>query len=210
MATGTRGGYTRDRRSGGGFGAFLVGILFTLGAIGVGGWGYLKYGHPPVAAADKAFPLEAQIVHVPLGARIAKELEQPPFGTSEDVYEAGAKIYVASCASCHGTPGHDSPYAKWMYPSAPQLWKKHARNSVVGVSDDEPGETYWKVKNGIRLTGMPSYEHLYSVPQMWQVSLLLKNADQPLPDPVMKILESANTVNLAHEKDIATATVSAQ
>jgi len=27
---------------------------------------------------------------------------------------------------------------------------------VVGVSDDEPGETYWKVANGIRLTGMPA------------------------------------------------------
>jgi hypothetical protein len=46
------------------------------------------------------------------------------------------------------------------------------------------------VKNGIRLTGMPSYEHLYSTAEMWDVSLLLKNADQPLPDPVMKILES--------------------
>jgi thiosulfate dehydrogenase len=154
-----------------------------------GGWGYLHFGHPPVAAADPAFPMEAQIVHVPLGARIKREIQQPPFGTSEDVFEAGAKIYVASCAGCHGTPGHDTPYARWMYPRAPQLWKKHARGSVVGVSDDEPGETFWKVKNGIRLTGMPAYQHLYTDAQMWDVSLLLRNADQQMPDPVVKLLQ---------------------
>ena len=181
-------GYPKDRRSGRALGAFILGILFTLVALGVSGWVYFKHGHPPVAAADPAFPLEAQIVHVPLDARIARELEQPPFGTSEDVYESGAKIYVASCASCHGTPGHDSPFARWMYPGAPQLWKKHSHGNVVGVSDDEPGETYWKVKNGVRLTGMPAYQTLYTSTEMWQVSLLLKNADQPLPDPVMQIL----------------------
>ena len=184
--------YNSDRRSSRALGGFLLGIFFTLVALGVFGWAYLKYGHPPVATADPSFPMEAQIVHVPLGARIAKELEQPPFGTSEEVFESGAKIYVASCASCHGTPGHDSPYARWMFPSAPQLWKKHAHGNVVGVSDDEPGETYWKVKNGIRLSGMPAYQHLYSPTQMWQVSLLLKNADQPLPDPVLHILGSAD------------------
>ena len=75
-----------------------------------------------------------------------------------------------------------------MYPSAPQLWKKHTRNNAVGVSDDEPSETYWKVANGIRLTGMPAYGHVLTDTQMWQVSLLLKNADQQLPEPVVKIL----------------------
>ena len=66
--------------------------------------------------------------------------------------------------------------------SAPQLWKKHAKGNVVGVSDDEPGETYWKVANGIRLTGMPAFNHVLTDTQMWQVTLLLKNADQQLPD----------------------------
>jgi mono/diheme cytochrome c family protein len=74
-----------------------------------------------------------------------------------------------------------------MYPDAPQLWRKH-KNGVVGVSDDEPGETYWKVAHGIRLTGMPAYSNVLSDTEMWQVSLLLKNADKDLPDPVTKIL----------------------
>jgi mono/diheme cytochrome c family protein len=167
---------------------FLLGFLFALICLFSGGWAYLKFGRPPVAVSDPAFPFERQIVHVPLGARIAREMKQPPFGASEDVFEAGARIYRSDCAECHGIPGHDQPYAKYMYPRAPQLWKKHARGTVVGVSDDEPGETYWKVANGIRLTGMPSYQHILTETQMWQVTLLLKNADQPLPGPVEKIL----------------------
>ena len=79
-------------------------------------------------------------------------------------------------------------FAKYMYPGAPQLWKRHARGNVVGVSDDEAGETYWKVANGIRLTGMPSYSEVLSDTEMWQVSLLLKNADKELPMPVTEIL----------------------
>jgi hypothetical protein len=166
----------------------LLGFLLGMVAVALGVAAYLRWGPLPVAVADKPFPFEKNIVRVPLNARIARQMQQPPFGTGEDVYEGGAHVYRADCAECHGTPGHDVPYAKHMYPTAPQLWKKHAKGSVVGVSDDEPGETYWKVANGIRLTGMPSFDHVLTDTQMWQVTLLLKNADQQLPDPVVKIL----------------------
>ena len=204
MATGSRRGYTTNGRSGGGFGAFALGFFLALVVLAAGGWAYLKYGNLPVAPADPAFPFEKDIVQLPLNARIARQMEQPPFGTSEDVFEAGAKVYVAECASCHGTPGHDVAYAKWMYPTAPQLWKKHAHGNVVGVSDDEPGETYWKVKNGIRLTGMPSYEHVLTPAQMWDVTLLVKNADQPLPDPVTAILARGDRSNPDSAKNVPT------
>ncbi len=52
---------------------------------------------------------------------------------------------------------------------------------MIGVTDDPPGETYWKVANGIRLTGMPSFKSVLTDTEMWQVSLLLANADKPLP-----------------------------
>ncbi len=167
---------------------FLSGIVFTLLVLAAGGWIYLHYGHPPVAVTDPAFPLESQLVHIPLDARITRELEQPPFGISEDVFESGAKLYYNHCSGCHGTPGHDSSYAKTEYPGAPQLFRKHAHGSVVGVSDDPAGETFWKIKNGIRLSGMPTYEHILTPTQMWQIALLLKNADQPFPDPVTRLL----------------------
>jgi thiosulfate dehydrogenase len=178
----------KGRSSGGGFGRVLLGFLLGVVAVIVGVAGYLYFGALPVATTDKAFPLERVIVHLPLKARIDREIKTPPFGIDEDVYEGGAKVYRTQCATCHGTPGHDVAFARHMYPAAPQLWKKHATNNVVGVSDDDTGETYWKVANGIRLTGMPAYSQVLTDTQMWQVSLLLKNADQQLPDPVMRIL----------------------
>jgi hypothetical protein len=172
----------------GGLLKFLFGFLFAFVVLFAGVWVYFKYGNPPVATADKPFPFEAQIVHVPLDARIAHDIQTPPFGTGEDVYETGAHVYQQQCASCHGTPGQDVAFAKSMYPVAPQLWKKHSHGNVVGVSDDEAGETFWKIKNGIRLSGMPSFQHTLSSDEMWDVTLLLKNADQQLPDPVVNIL----------------------
>jgi mono/diheme cytochrome c family protein len=59
------------------------------------------------------------------------------------------------------------------------------------VSDDPPGEIYWKVANGIRLTGMPAFKSVLSETEMWQVSLLLANADKPLPPAALVMLHGA-------------------
>ena len=188
MATGKSSNGSSARNSSG-IGKFFLGFVFAFVVLFVGAWIYLKFGQPPVAIADKPFPFEAQIVRVPLQTRIAREMQQPPFGISEDVYETGAMAYKLRCASCHGVPGKDVPFAGGMYPHPPQLWKKQSDGNAVGVSDDEPGETYWKIKNGIRLTGMPSFKGVLTDDEMWDVTLLLKNADQQLPDPVVAILK---------------------
>jgi thiosulfate dehydrogenase len=60
---------------------------------------------------------------------------------------------------------------------------------VVGVSDDPPGETFWKVDNGIRLTGMPSFRKILNQTEEWQVTMLLANADKPLPPEVVSLLQ---------------------
>ena len=96
--------------------------------------------------------------------------------------------YSDHCAVCHGFYGKPSDAGRNMFPDAPPLWQKHPNSDVVGVSDDPPGETYWKVANGIRLTGMPSYKPLLSDTEMWQVSQLLANADKPLPPDALSIL----------------------
>jgi hypothetical protein len=172
----------------GGFGKVFLGFILGVAVVAVGLFLYLHFGPLPVAVADQPFPYEKQVVKLPLNARIDREVKTPPFGISEDVFESGAHIYRAECASCHGVPGHDVASAKYMYPGAPQLWKKHGHSGVVGVSDDTAGETYWKTANGIRLSGMPSFQHILTPTQMWQVSLLLKNADTELPLPVTQIL----------------------
>jgi len=152
---------------------------------------YIAFGRPPVAVADKPFPMEEKIVKIPLGSRIHSEMPgQSPIPADEDNLNAGASIYEDKCEICHGTQTDPSAIGKTMFPTAPQLWVKH-KDGVVGVSDDPVGETYWKIKNGIRLTGMPAYGKALKEKQLWQVSLLLSMADKPLPEEAAKAVGQA-------------------
>ncbi|HEV2136679.1 MAG TPA: cytochrome c [Terracidiphilus sp.] len=156
----------------------IIGILLV--PLGIMVW--FHWGNPPVAVADHPLPFEKQITSVPLHARIDREMvKTPPLEPTDDNLVAGAQIYSDNCAFCHGQKGKNSDFGAHMFPGAPQLWRKHPRGDVVGVSDDPPGETYWKVSNGIRLTGMPAFDKILSDQQMWQVTLLLANANKQLP-----------------------------
>jgi len=174
---------------------FLLGLIIGIILVPVGVYVYFRHGSPPVAVNDPAFPQEKLITHVPLDARIDREMvKNPPVLANEENFVAGAHIYADQCAACHGFHGKPSVIGTHQYPTAPALWEKHRSGDVVGVSDDPPGETYWKVANGIRLTGMPAYKDVLNETQMWQVSLLLANADKPLPPSVVAILNGETTV----------------
>ncbi|HVJ08172.1 MAG TPA: cytochrome c [Acidisarcina sp.] len=168
---------------------FLLGLLLGVLCVPLGALVYFQAGTPPVAVSDKPFPMEETLVHIPMHARIRREAAKAvPMEASATNLEAGAHIYRQQCSACHGLYGRPSAFASHMYPVAPQLWQPHG-NGVVGVSDDPPSETYWKVANGIRLTGMPSYSKVLNQTEMWQVSLLLANADKPMPPGVLELLK---------------------
>lgn len=167
------------------FGVFLGAVVLVVGL-----YLLLKLGPLPVAVNDSAFPYEKQIVKVPLRARVEREIKNSPIEPNEEAFESGAHIYRERCSVCHGTPGHDSDIAKYMYPPPPQLWKKHGSHGAVGLSDEEVGFAYWFVANGVRLTGMPSFSNILTDQEMWQVSLLLKNAKTDLSVPVAQILNA--------------------
>jgi mono/diheme cytochrome c family protein len=119
-----------------------------------------------------------------LHAAMDKEAGKPsPLAADETNLLAGAKVYQAQCAVCHGRSGQpESAIARGMFPHPPQLLPPKK-----GVTDDPVGETYWKVKNGIRLTGMPGYGESLSDEEMWQVSLMLLHADK-LPASAQSVL----------------------
>jgi mono/diheme cytochrome c family protein len=184
-------------------GRFLIGVVLGIVLVPLAVLVWFHFGHLPVAVADTPLPMERQITGVALRARIDSEMvKAPPIqlyggGADESTFLAGAQIYRDQCAACHGFHGKPSSFGGQMYPRAPQLWEKHKKGDVVGVSDDPPGETYWRVSNGIRLTGMPSFKNILSDTQMWQVTLLLANANKPLPPTVVDIVDGQAAVAAA-------------
>jgi thiosulfate dehydrogenase len=162
----------------------LIGFIVGVFILPLFGWLYFRFGYAPVATAEPPIPFEKSLARMALHARIEKEAPKTvPIAATTDNYMAGAHIYRTHCAVCHGLPGQAvSATSKGMFPRPPELFKGH------GVTDDPAGETYWKVNNGIRLTGMPAYGGSLSKDEMWQVSLLLANADK-LPPQVLEILQ---------------------
>jgi mono/diheme cytochrome c family protein len=180
----------------------LIGIVIGLVLAPLAVLGWFRLGHPPVAVADAELPFERQIVNVPMHARIDREMPTAvPIQATEDTFLAGAEIYKNECAACHGFHGKPADFAAHMFPRAPQLWQTHRDGKTVGVSDDAPGETYWKVANGLRLTGMPAYDKVLTETQMWQVSLLLANADKPLPPAVVDLVSGKTPAPVTEPQD---------
>jgi mono/diheme cytochrome c family protein len=175
-------------------GRILFGIVLGVILVPLVVLAWFHFGRVPVAVADPPLPQERFITSVPLDARIDRELiKTPAIQPDENNLVAGAQIYRDDCAVCHGFHGKPSAFGSHMFPDAPPLWEEHhhGTETMMGVTDDPPGETYWKVANGIRLTGMPSYKQVLTETQMWQVSLLLANADKPLPPAALDILKGA-------------------
>jgi len=157
---------------------FVIGILIGVLLVAAGAWFYFTTGWAPVAVADPPMLFEKKLAHSALNSRIGKDphADPPPVPANDATYLAGADIYKQNCAVCHGLPGETkTAIAKGMFPKPPELF--HG----TGVTDDPAWETYWKAKNGIRLTGMPAFKGSLDDTQLWQVSVLLANADKISP-----------------------------
>jgi mono/diheme cytochrome c family protein len=68
-----------------------------------------------------------------------------------DIVHAGARAFAArGCANCHGAPGVNwQKFSEGLQPDPPDL------KDVV--KEREPKELFWVVKNGIKMTAMPSF-----------------------------------------------------
>ena len=161
---------------------FVVGLLVPLFAVFL----FLELGFMPVATHGKALPLEQWAARTALHAAMkGEENREAPFAATQAHLMNGAKVYLKQCAVCHGLPGSEkSAIAAGMFPRPPHLFKGK------GVTDDPAGESYWRVKNGIRLTGMPGFEKSLSDEELWEVSLLVRDADK-LPAGVVSLLNAA-------------------
>ena len=166
-------------------GKFVLGLIIGLVLLPLMVYFYFSTGIAPVAVTAPPMPFEKMFANMALHARMDKEVPKTvPIPVDEANLAAGARLYKDHCAVCHGLPGApQTAIAKGMFPKPPKLMEGK------GVTDDPPGESYWKVAGGIRMTGMPGFSIALSTTEMWQVSLLLANADK-LPPSVTDSLTS--------------------
>ncbi|MEG3147426.1 c-type cytochrome [Sphingomonas sp. RT2P30] len=155
---------------------FITGVV-TVVIVGlIAAYLLLRSGVIPANADAKPGGLELWAANTSLSAtlrRVAPKGPNPVALTDANLIE-GVTLYGQHCAICHGTAAGDatsSPVAKGLYPAPPQL-------ATEGVEDDAEGVSYWKIKHGIRLTGMPSWATTLNDRQIWTIALFLKHMDK--------------------------------
>jgi mono/diheme cytochrome c family protein len=128
-------------------------------------------GFYSVAATEQdPGPVAWVLVHVRT-ASISQHASDKPPGSLDDpaLIRAGAKAFATrGCVVCHGGPG--APWEKFsegLNPSPPDLKEV--------APELQAREIFWVVKNGIRMTGMPSFGSV-GVPdqEIWSIAAFVK------------------------------------
>lgn len=100
-----------------------------------------------------------------------EDLEVPPLDDPAKL-RSGLVHYHSMCVVCHGAPGIEpGEIAQGLNPMPPEL-------DAHDGGEERAKETFWVVKNGIRMTGMPAFGPTHSDESMWAITALV----QRLPD----------------------------
>jgi thiosulfate dehydrogenase len=162
----------------------VLGVAITLAVALIGAYVLVRSGLIPANADAEPGGLETWMAGTSLDATLRRDapLDKNPVELTEQNLLSGVRLFAQNCAVCHGSAqgaASPSPIAKGLYQKPPQL-------ATDGVEDDAEGVSFWKIKHGIRLTGMPSFGHSLSDQQIWTLALFLKHMDK-LPPAVQQI-----------------------
>ena len=161
----------------------ITGVVLTLVVALLVAYLLVRSGLIPANADAKPGKLETWMARTSLNATLSRKAptNPNPVALTEQHLLDGVHLFAENCAVCHGSAKGDasaSPIAKGLYPKPPQL-------ATHGVEDDPEGVSFWRIKHGIRLTGMPSFGYSLSDEQIWTLALFVKHMDK-LPPAVQQ------------------------
>jgi mono/diheme cytochrome c family protein len=147
----------------------FIGFIAIVAAIAAGVYFFAGYYNVAGTAGDTPLVASA-LIRVRIASIDRHALDAPSISLSDPaMVQAGARAFnERGCVNCHGGPG--APWAKFsegLHPSPPDL--KEVADKL------EPRHIFWIVKNGINMTGMPSFGPT-GVPddEIWKIVAFVK------------------------------------
>ncbi|HLI22186.1 MAG TPA: cytochrome c [Stellaceae bacterium] len=146
-----------------------IGFLAILAAIAAGV--YFFGGYYSISAVQPDPGPVAWAIGQVRDASIGRHAtDQPPMSLDDPaVIQAGARAFdQRGCVNCHGGPGVDwAKFSEGLRPDPPDL---------KDVAKDMPAQQiFWVVKNGINMTGMPSFGRVGAEDkELWSIAAFVK------------------------------------
>jgi len=101
---------------------------------------------------------------------------------TEEQVRAGAHVYNETCVYCHGGPGKDPvDIGKGLNPEPPYL--------VDTVGDWTTAQLLWIVRNGVRMTGMPSFAGSHKDDDIVNVVAFIQRLPKMTPEQYDKLTQ---------------------
>ena len=165
----------------------IASLLAAAGIVGVAA-ALVYSGVFDIAADTPHAALTSRILEIARDRSIAvraRDIKVPALDGAQLV-ASGAKDYAEMCTDCHLAPDQaDSELRDGLYPRPPKLTER---------IDASPGEMFWVIKHGIKLTAMPAWGPTHSDERIWGIVAFL----QKLPELTLDQYHSLTGTNRAH------------
>lgn len=149
----------------------VITFLATLVVAGLVAIGVARSGLVDVAATAPSLPGVPWLMETTRDhsvARHARGIVAPADIDDPARRQRGLVHYAHMCAGCHGAPGvKESPVGQGLEPPPPELARGHPGRA-------HPERTFWVVKHGIRMTGMPAFGKTHSDAEVWDLVAFLR------------------------------------
>lgn len=163
----------------------VLGVLAALGASGAAA--FVWSGLYDISATDQHLPPTYWAIEKTMRRSVARrgnDISVPALGTPEQL-DRGLAIYRSHCVQCHGAPGvAPEPFALGLTPLPAPL--------VQTGREWTPGEIYWVVRYGIKMTGMPAWEFRMSDEEIWSVVAFVRQLPYYTPEAYRRLQVTAH------------------
>ena len=167
--------------------SFFVVVLIILGCLVLGGAAFVLSGIYNVAADVPHWRGTFLLLEAVRERSIAFHSEgiKGPTLNNEGLVTQGFAHFHDTCRLCHGAPGYErEEFAEGLYPKPPFLGSQEVQR------ENEDRELYWVVKNGLKMTGMPSFGKTHTEEQLWGMVAFLRRLPSLDPQAYRHMVET--------------------
>jgi mono/diheme cytochrome c family protein len=172
----------------------ILTLLTVLGLAVLGGFAFVYSGIYNVGATEPHWPLTywaMDTVRLHSVKAHATGITPPSWINDETKVVEGTVHFAAHCASCHGAPGVPrGDIAEGLYPRPADLKDVAQRYT--------PGDLFWILKNGIKMSGMPSWSD-HSDDELWVTVAFLEKLPGMIEQDYGKLVMASMKMGGRHQ-----------